>query len=217
MEMSPQHRMSPPGPGGAGAHDPDAMVREMRAPWLWTNATVIALGIWLVSSRWTFGYRSAATTWSDALSGVLLVVLAAAAFAPRFDFYGRWGAALVLWAPTAAAYLNDTLVGTLAIALSILVPMMPGMAHHMKMTEPGPEIPPGWTYCPSTWNQRAPIIALALIGWLISRYLAAYQLEYIATPAARINVIAAGLLLAALTLPRGPVRERYAAWDRFIR
>lgn len=125
---------------GGQPHDHDAMLRDMRAPWLWTNASVILLGLWLISSPWTFGYRSVAMTWSDVASGVLLVTLAAAAFVPRYDFYGRWGVALVgtwlqfaplvFWAPTQAAYINDTLIGALAIALSILVPMMPGMAHH---------------------------------------------------------------------------------------
>ena len=198
MQMpSPTHAMSPPHGGG---HDPDAMVRDMRAAWLWTNGTVITLGLWLISSPWTFGYTSAAMTWSDVISGTLLSLLAAAAMVPRWDFYGRWGAALVgtwlqfapllFWAPSAAAYLNDTLVGALAIALTILVPMMPGMAHHMKMMEPGPEIPPGWTYCPSTWHQRVPIIGLALIGWLISRYLAAFQLGYISTVWDRSSAVA---------------------------
>ena len=136
----------------------DAMVREMRAPWLWTNATIVALGLWLISSPWTFGYQSAAMTWSDAVSGALLATLAAAAVIPRLDFYGRWGVALVgawlqfaplvFWAPTPAAYLNDTIVGALAITLSILVPMMPGMAHHMAMQQPGPEIPPGLDVLP---------------------------------------------------------------------
>jgi hypothetical protein len=55
------------------------------------------------------------------------------------------------------------------------------MAHHMAMMQPGPDIPPGWTYNPSTWHQRAPMIALAFIGWLFSRYLAAFQLGYITT------------------------------------
>src|SRR5438128_9153112 len=142
-----------------------------------------------MGAPWTFGYRSTAMRWSYVASGVLLAVLAAAAFAPPYDFYGRWGVALVgtwlqfapliFWAPTAAAYLNDTLVGALATTLSILVPMMPGMAHHMAMMQPGPEIPPGWTYNPSTWHQRAPMIVLAFLGWLLSRYLAAYQLGYI--------------------------------------
>ena len=177
-------------PGHDGkSPDHDTMLREMRAPWLWTNATVIMLGVWLCSSPWTFGYTSAAMTWSDVASGGLLAALAAAAFVPRYDFYARWGVALVgtwlqfaplaFWAPSPAAYLNDTLVGALAITLSILVPMMPGMAHHMAMMKPGPEIPPGWTYNPSTWHQRAPMIVLAFLGWLISRYLAAYQLGYI--------------------------------------
>lgn len=171
------------------AQDHEAMLRDMRAPWLWTNASVILLGLWLISSPWTFGYRSVAMTWSDVASGVLLVGLAAAAFIPRYDFYGRWGIALVgtwlqfaplvFWAQTPAAYITDTLVGALAITLSILVPMMPGMAHHMAMMQPGPEIPPGWTYNPSTWHQRAPMIGLGFIRWLLSRYLAAFQLGYI--------------------------------------
>ncbi|HEV8439508.1 MAG TPA: vitamin K epoxide reductase family protein [Methylomirabilota bacterium] len=93
---------------------------------------------------------------------------------------GAWlqFAPLVFWAPSPVAYVNDTLVGAFAIALSILVPMMPGMAHHMAMMKPGPEIPPGWTYNPSSWHQRAPIIALGFAGWFISRHLAAVQLGY---------------------------------------
>lgn len=81
------------------------------------------------------------------MSGALLTVFAAAAFVPRYDFYGRWGVALVgtqlqfapliCWSPTAVAYVDDTLIGALAIALSVLVPMMPGMAHHIAMMQPG--------------------------------------------------------------------------------
>lgn len=174
-------------------HAPDhlKMLRDMRAPWLWTNATVMTLGLWLVSSPLTFGYAKPGMIWSDIASGVLLVLFAGIAFVPRFDFVGRWAvslvggwlqlAPLVFWAPTAAAYLNDTLVGAFAIALSVLVPMMPGMAHHMEMMKPGPEIAPGWSYNPSTWHQRAPMIILGLVGWLISRYLAAFQLGYISS------------------------------------
>lgn len=187
MKLQPEGSVSREGMDHAQDHD--AMLRDMRAPWLWTNATVLMLGLWLMTSPFTFGYESRAMIWSDIISGLLLVVFAAFAFVPRFDFIGRWSvslvgtwlqfAPLVFWAPTAAAYLNDTLVGAFAIALSILVPMMPGMAHHMAMMQPGPEIPRGWTYNPSTWHQRAPMIALGFAGWLISRYLAAYQLGYI--------------------------------------
>ena len=35
--------------------------------------------------------------------------------------------------------------------------------------------PPGWTYNPSSWNERLWLIAVALIGFLISGYLALYQ------------------------------------------
>ncbi|MBW3599594.1 MAG: SPW repeat protein [Planctomycetes bacterium] len=160
----------------------------MREKWLWTNCTVISLGVWLAISPFTFDYTSALMTWNDVISGVLLAFFAALALWPRFDFVGRWSvsfvgiwlqfAPLVFWAPDAAAYVNDTLIGALAVGLSILVPMMPGMAHHMEMMKPGPEIPPGWTYNPSTWHQRAPMIGLALLGWFISRHLAAYQLGY---------------------------------------
>lgn len=40
-------------------------------------------------------------------------------------------------------------------------------------------IPPGWSYNPSTWNQRLPIVFLALIGLVAAGYLAAYQLEMV--------------------------------------
>ena len=165
------------------------MTRQMRRSWLWTNAILVILGLWLVSSPFTFGYASSRMVWSDVISGLLLAGFATAAFSPRFDFPGRWGVALVgtwlqfaplvFWAPTPVAFVTDTLVGALAITLSILVPMMPGMAHHMEMMKTGPEIPPGWTYNPSTWHQRAPMIIAAFFGWILSRYLAAFQLGYI--------------------------------------
>jgi hypothetical protein len=173
----------------SAAKDHTQMVIQMRAKWLWTNFTVMSLGLWLISSPFTFGYATGSMMMSDVASGTLLFLFAGLALFPTWDFIGRWTVALVgtwlqfapliFWAPIPAAMLNDTLVGALAIALSILVPMMPGMAHHMEMMKPGPEIPPGWTYNPSSWHQRAPMIALAVIGWFISRYLAAYQLHYI--------------------------------------
>jgi hypothetical protein len=60
--------------------------------------------------------------------------------------------------------------------------MMPGRAHHRVMTTPGPDTPPGWSYNPSDWMQRGPIIAMAFVGFFLSRYLAAYQLGHIAYP-----------------------------------
>jgi hypothetical protein len=176
-------------PSSSQETDHLAMVREMRQGWLWTNFTVASLGIWLMTSPFTFGDGQPAMCWSDGISGASLFFFSLLALWPRFDFLGRWTVALVgtylqfapllFWAESPAAYVNDTLVGALAIALSILVPMMPGMAHHVVMRKAGPEIPPGWTYNPSSWHQRAPLIALGLVGWFVSRYLAAVQLGYI--------------------------------------
>lgn len=188
-KMAADHQRQTGGAEGAMEHgDHLEMTRQMREKWLWTNFTIMLLGLWLITSPFTFGYTSAAMRWSDIMSGALLALFAGLALSPRFDFIGRWSvslvgiwlqfAPLVFWAPTPVAYVNDTLIGALAITLSILVPMMPGMTHHMVMMKPGPEIPSGWTYNPSSWHQRAPMIGLAFIGWLISRYLAAFQLGY---------------------------------------
>jgi len=54
---------------------------------------------------------------------------------------------------------------------------MPGMSMEGMMDES--DLPPGWTYSPSTYLQRLPIIALGAVGLLISRHLAAYQLGHI--------------------------------------
>lgn len=45
-----------------------------------------------------------------------------------------------------------------------------------------PEIPPGWDYNPSTWRQRLPIVALALVAFAAATHLALYQLRVVAQP-----------------------------------
>ena len=130
--------------------------------------------------------RNALTAWSDVASGALLMLFGTLALWKRHA-WAQWGstavglwllfAPIAFWTPSAAAYLNDTIVGALAIAFSVLVPMMPGMSH-AGMVDPG-TVPAGWTYSPSSWAQRVPIIALGLFGFLISRYLTAYQLGHI--------------------------------------
>jgi hypothetical protein len=166
----------------------EQMMRKHHEKMLWTTLTSIFLGAWLLMGPATLDYNSGPLAWSDAVSGILVMIFGAVALAPQLAlarwmvcFVGIWllFAPLVFWSPTSAVYLNDTLVGGLLIAFSVLVPMMPGKAHHMAMMAPGPEIPPGWTYNPSSWLQRSPAIALALISFLAARYLAAYQLGYI--------------------------------------
>ena len=124
---------------------------------------------------------------SDIASGLLLMLFGALSLSKRTAWFGQWAACFVgiwllfapilLWSPSAAQYQNDMLVGALAIAFSVLVPMMPGMSMAGMMDRKS--IPPGWTYGPSTDAQRLPIAALGLIGLLIARMLTAYQLGHI--------------------------------------
>ncbi|MGE3512359.1 MAG: vitamin K epoxide reductase family protein, partial [Vicinamibacterales bacterium] len=171
----------------AATRDHAAMLRH----WIWRDYANIVLGVWLIASPVTLGYRDPAMVASDVATGGVIVVLATMTLWPRFDLL-RWGiclagiwllfAPLVFWAPDAGAYATDTLVGALVIAFSILIPMMPSRTHHHVMMMPGPEIPPGWRYSPSAWIQRGPIIAMALLGFFLSRYLTAYQLGHISFP-----------------------------------
>jgi len=46
---------------------------------------------------------------------------------------------------------------------------------------PSSAVPPGWSYNPSAWSERLPILALALLGFGIALYLALYQLGVFAT------------------------------------
>ncbi|KTC84083.1 vitamin K epoxide reductase family protein [Legionella brunensis] len=152
---------------------------------LWAHFLNIAFGFWLITSPVTLGYVSYSLMWSDILSGTVLIFLALLSLSWRLAM-ARWGCAiiglwvlfspLIFWAPTAAAYLNDTLIGSLVIGFSVLVRPDIGVAPNALE---GPTIPLGWDYSPSSWVQRLPIIILAFVGFYISRYMAAYQLGHI--------------------------------------
>lgn len=156
------------------------MAVEHYAPYRWVHAPIAALALWLIASPFTLGYSSPALIWSDVLSGVVALGMSLLALKPNrglvswlIAFVGLWllFAPLAFWAPEPAAYANDTLIGALLIAFGLIIPM--GM--EMK----GAAVPPGWSYNPSAWSQRAPIIALAFVSFLASRYMASYQLGYI--------------------------------------
>ena len=52
------------------------------------------------------------------------------------------------------------------------------MLRSVRAGDLGPEddnVPPGWEYDPASWGQRLPIVALAVVGFLIAGYLALYQ------------------------------------------
>jgi hypothetical protein len=132
---------------------------------------------------------SSTVSWNsvaDVVCGLLIMIFAALSLSPRNGWaqwtnacLGVWllAAPLLFWTPSAAVYTSDTLVGALVIAFTILVPMMPGMSMEGMMDET--DVPPGWTYSPSTYLQRLPIIALGCIGFVLARILTVYQLGHI--------------------------------------
>jgi uncharacterized membrane protein len=165
---------------------PAAAAASTRAARIWPHAANAVLGLWLATAPATFGPHRAGLLWSDVISGVLIVLLSALAWMPRFRWaawcvaaVGLWlmAAPLLFWAPTAAAYAIDTLTGTLVVALAVLVPGSAGMRDIA-----GPDAPPEWSYNPSAWPQRAGIIALAIVQFFAARHLAAYQLGHVAAP-----------------------------------
>lgn len=155
----------------------------------WPHFANMILGLWLITNTFALGYRSGPLQVSDIVSGVLVIVLAilSVSASGAIKFWSPWVnslvgvwlffAPLVFWAPTSAVYSNDTLIGAFVVVFAILAPGMP-MAKGMSM-EPGPDIPLGWSYNPSSWPQRAPIIALALLGFFLSRQMTSFQLQYI--------------------------------------
>jgi nucleoside-diphosphate-sugar epimerase len=173
---------------------------------LWCHFANIALGLWLLSSPFVFGLAqnwmqaglplspsgrglTYSDTWmslSEFISGALLIIFGLWSLS-RDSGWARWSVAatglwllfapLLFWTPNAAAYANDTLVGALAIAFAVAIPVAPGINPVARVS--GPDVPPGWDYSPSGWTNRIPIIFLAFVGLFISRYLAAYQLGHI--------------------------------------
>ncbi len=188
------------------ADDRMKMLKDHHKQTLWVYWAIVLLGFWMIASPLTFDYgknvvapaggrdvwlslsdRIAAMYWSDIISGLFLVVFGWRSLKPNrpysvwiICFIGIWisMAPLIFWAPTAVAYYNGTMVGVLTIALSILIPGMPNMIMFMKM---GGNVPTGWSYNPSSWPQRSIMIGLAFIGWVVSRYLGAFQLGYVDT------------------------------------
>lgn len=147
----------------------------------WAAAIInIFLAIWLISNPFTLGEMSRYEFWNDLIVGFLVLIFSALSLLPPFR-NARWISAalgtwlmfapLAFWSESAAMYSNDTLFGALILLFSGFTP---------SSRDHKDEVPSGWSYNPSSWNQRLPIMMLAFIGFLLARYLAAYQLGHIA-------------------------------------
>ncbi len=186
----------------------DSELARHRMSTLWAPLLNAAFGIWLVASPMAYGLfdpapgaavppalghaiappeiRNAWMGYSEIASGVLITIFALAGMGRQRRWMqwltaavGTWVllAPLVFWTTSAAAYAVDTLIGMLVVAFAVMIPPTPGIRRRALAADD--DRPLGWTYSPSTFTQRIPIIALALIGLFVSRYLAAYQLGHI--------------------------------------
>lgn len=152
----------------------------------WVHMVNIALGSWLFTQPLLIHVQEPALRFGEILLGALLMVFATAALSWRAT-WARWACAAIgtivmalpflFWTGNAAAYLSDTLVGALIVGFAIGTKPEPGVSPIAAAA--GPLIPPGWTYNPSSWTQRLPIVLIALFGLYVSRYLAGYQLGHI--------------------------------------
>ena len=152
----------------------------------WAHFANLGLATWLLTQPLLIDVREPLLRGSEVALAAALLVCAALALSSRAQ-WARWACAgigaLIMAAPfvfatrNPAAYLSDTLVGALVFAFAVGTKPEPGSSAVASLT--GPIDPPGWSYNPSSWSQRLPIIALAFIGLYVSRYLAAYQLGHI--------------------------------------
>lgn len=147
----------------------------------WFSLSSILLGLWLIALPLTYSTHNL----NDLICGILLILFGIFFKSVKnpliswgYAFFGLWlnFAPLLFWAPNRITYLNDTIVGLLLIAMFLRMPSIPHATEDI-----GPSVPPGWSYNPSAWSQRLPIALLAFIGWMISRYLDAYQQGYISS------------------------------------
>ncbi len=173
--------------------DPEALREEHESVYraehranLWAHWANAGFGIWLMCAPPLLGYDDPWMILSSVLSGAALLALGLASLSWRLP-WARAGCALiglrvmfaplVTWTDNSGAYLDGTLVGMLVMAFAVATRPSIGVSPVAART--GPTIPKGWEYSPSDWFQRLPVIILAIVGLLISRYLAAYQLETI--------------------------------------
>ena len=148
----------------------------------WPHVANMLLGLWLIGTAPALGMTVPALLWSDLASGAAVILFSALAMRHAWAAWavcgvGLWvmSAPLLFWASNAAVYNNDLLIGALVVTFAVIVPQL-------GRDDPGSGAPPGWSYNPSGWVQRLGIVFLAIIGFFLSRYMAAFQLGHIVYP-----------------------------------
>jgi nucleoside-diphosphate-sugar epimerase/uncharacterized membrane protein len=148
----------------------------------WPHMANMLLGLWLIGTAPALSITVPALLWNDLVSGAAVILFSALAIRRPWAAWtvciiGLWimSAPLLFWASNAAVYNNDMLTGSLVVAFAVVIPQF-------GRDDPGFGIPPGWSYNPSAWMQRLGIVFLAMIGFFLSRYMAAFQLGHIVSP-----------------------------------
>lgn len=140
----------------------------------------IFLALWLFSNPFMVGGLTSYEFWNDVLVSILVMIVSIISFIPTMR-WTRWintllaswlmFSPLVFWTDEATVYNNNTLFSALILLLAAYTPS--------RRPDEKEEIPDGWSYNPSSWKQRTPIMFLAFFGFLLAKYLAAYQLGHI--------------------------------------
>ena len=168
----------------APADDRKAILLEHHHRFLWAHCAIISIGGWMITGAVSLGYEKSIVIWNDIVCGALLILFGVLALNPKRAWpawasgaVGFWlcVAPLFLWS-NAAAFATDTIMGTLVISFALVIPNIP---HIVTFRKAGDNIPPGWSYNPSSWDERIPVIILGWLGFFVARYLAAYQLGYL--------------------------------------
>ena len=164
----------------------EARLRSEHRANRWAHFVNMGLATWLLTQPPLINVEEPLLRGSEIILGAMLLVCAALALSWRAQ-WARWACAgigalvmaipFLFWTENAAAYLSDSLVGALIFGFAVCTKPEPGPSAVAALT--GPMVPAGWSYNPSEWTQRVPIIVLAFIGLYVSRYLAAYQLGHI--------------------------------------
>lgn len=158
--------------------------KEHHRNFLWVPYSLMAIGGWLMTGFEPMGYEDAKMIWNDVICGALLIAFGLLALNP-FRYWALWAsgilgawlcvAPLIFYADTGAGYTTDTLMGIIIICFALVIPNVPGIN---MVFQKGPNVPPGWSYNPSSWPERIPVVALGWLGFFTARYLAGFQLEY---------------------------------------